>query len=169
MFIKAVITKNNQELLQDSLQTLLVKIPENWVTVRDTVWTAPSELTVAHSTAYRLKNLRQVLADVDIISTLRSPALLTTTIHADKHGITLQSDSDQLWNKIFPGTVWTNTLTTIVGQQKKNEDRVKRLGIGKLIMTPLGIKLFHQQEKLLEINITTKKIQFSRHIGLFTE
>ena len=136
----------------------MVKIPENWVTVRDTVWKAPSELTVAHSTAYRLKNIRQVLADVDIITTLRSPALLTTTIHADKHGITLQSDSDQLWNKIFPGTVWTNTLTTIVGQEKRNEeDKVKRLGIGKLIMTPLEIKLFHQQEKLLDINITTKK------------
>ena len=61
-------------------------------------------------------------------------------------------------------------MTTIIGNESENrEDKGKRLSTGKLIMTPLEIKLYHRQEKLLDINITTKKIQFSRHIGLFTE
>ena len=61
-------------------------------------------------------------------------------------------------------------MTTIVGNESESkEDKGKRLSTGKLIMTPLEIKLYHQQEKLLDINITTKKIKFSRHIGPFTE
>ena len=169
--LKISITEHNKNQLHNELRKVLIKIPLTWRIEITNTWQTPDEVTLAATLNGKLKNVREILNNKNIITTLKKSALVIMRFQADKFGVNLKCMSDTAtWNTLFPEGNWNNFTTNIVEPTIIHDINTERMiSSDYIILTPIKMMLCHQREKLLEINIRSKQVQISRHVELFTE